>query len=139
MSNEKSEPGVAEDDRALYANLLKQQKLRSGVAEILLGAEQSLPNIESAALQLRFVLELIPLAALIANRDWVEPVSAAFDRKDPMDARKLVKRINPEYWPVPGVRESYQRSAPGERGGIPSSGFVTASSQNPIGLQSGAT
>jgi len=111
----KETPTLSEADRLLYAEVLKEQRLRGQLAEQLL-AGGTYPNTESAALQLRFILELIPLAALIANRDWVEPVAAAFDRKDPTEARKLVKRVNPEYWPVPGERTSYVRDAPGQRG-----------------------
>jgi hypothetical protein len=51
------------------------------------------------------MLELIPLGALIANRDWVEPVVSAFSRKDPVEAKRLVKRVNPDYWPFPGNPE----------------------------------
>jgi hypothetical protein len=116
MSAENKETAaLSEADRLLYVEVLKQQRLRGEVAKQFLAAA-TYPNVESAALQLRFILELIPLAALIANREWVEPVAAAFDRKDPMEARKLVKRANPEYWPVPGERTSYVRDGPDQRG-----------------------
>ena len=53
----------ADDDRDLYIRALDEQRLRSQDAERLIGAGPSYPNLESAALQLRFMLELIPLGA----------------------------------------------------------------------------
>jgi hypothetical protein len=89
------------DDLELYASVLDQQRIRSNSATIVLNGGLTYPNLESAALQMRFMLELVPLGALVANRDWVEPVASAFARKDPGEAAKLVKRVNPEYWPRP--------------------------------------
>jgi hypothetical protein len=101
----------ADDDRDLYIRLLDEQRLRSQAAEQLIGAGLTYPSLESAALQLRFMLELVPLGALIANRDCVEPVAYAFARNDPVEAKNLVKRVNPDYWPFAADPDIGRRGA----------------------------
>jgi hypothetical protein len=101
----------AEDDRDLYIRLLDEQRLRSQAAQWLIESGLTYPNLESAALQMRFMLELVPLGALVANREWIEPVATAFARKDPGEAKKLVKRVNPDYWPFAGDVEAGKRLA----------------------------
>jgi hypothetical protein len=93
----------AKSDEELYARVLDEQKLRSDSAKWFLDGGDTYINLESAALQLRQMLELIPLGALVANRDWVEPVASAFAKKKPGEAKGLVERVNPEYWPKPGL------------------------------------
>jgi hypothetical protein len=118
---------VVSDELERYAAVLDQQRIRSNSATIVLNGGLTYPNLESAALQMRFMLELVPLGALVANRDWVEPVASAFARKDPGEAAKLVKRVNPDYWPIP-AREVPNPSPGQERllEGL-QEGFVTES------------
>jgi hypothetical protein len=91
------------NDRQVYASVLDEQRIRCEHADWFLSGGNSYINLESAALQLRQTLELIPLGALVANRDWVEAVASAFDRKAPGEAKKLMERVNPDYWPMPGA------------------------------------
>jgi hypothetical protein len=61
-------------------------------------------RVEFAALNIRKSIELVALGALVNNIEEVRTVSSAFDQKDWKDARKLISRVNPNFWPVPAVQ-----------------------------------
>jgi hypothetical protein len=44
---------------------------------------------------------LIVLSSLVTNRESLEAVSAAFSNHSATEARKLVRKLNPNYWPAP--------------------------------------
>ncbi len=90
-------------DLSLYADVLEQIRRRGDAAREFLSPPISYPRVESAALQVRFMLELIPLGSLIAHLDLVAQVASAYSRKKPDEAAKLVKQVNPDYWPKPIV------------------------------------
>jgi hypothetical protein len=46
-------------------------------------------------------LEQVVLSTLVANRPGAAVVVEAFAKKNAGEARALVKRINPKYWPIP--------------------------------------
>jgi hypothetical protein len=92
-------------DVNLYADVLQQIKVRLDKADQLLmtcptdwSAELAL---ERAALHLRKVIELVVLSTLVTNRAELESVSNKLHKQDADGARKLVRRVNPVYWPEP--------------------------------------
>lgn len=91
----------AEADRALYLKVLVEIRWRVDRGIRLLTANTcDATALESAAVHLRKVLELIVFGSLINNREEIEGVAKAFARKDVSDARKLVRKVNANYWPV---------------------------------------
>jgi hypothetical protein len=91
----------SERDFGRYADVLEQMATRADVAAEHLEDPVTWPRVETAALQLRMLLELIPLAALASHVPEVEAIASAFKKKGAMDAAKLVQRVNPKYWPTP--------------------------------------
>jgi hypothetical protein len=96
---------VGTPDVNLYADVLQQIKVRLDEAERLLG---TCPTdwsaelvLERAALHLRKVIELIVLSTLVTNRTALENVSDKLHKQDAEGARKLIRRVNPDYWPEP--------------------------------------
>ncbi len=92
-------------DVNLYADVLQQIKVRLDEADQLLvacptGWSAELV-LEHAALHLRKVIELIVLSTLVTNRSELERVSAKLYKQDAGEARKLIRRVNPGYWPEP--------------------------------------
>jgi hypothetical protein len=57
--------------------------------------------VEWIAVELRIALELIVLGSLVTNRIAVSAVSSVFKVKEVSEARKLVREVNPRYWPTP--------------------------------------
>jgi hypothetical protein len=104
---------IQEEDRLRYENILREIRGRTEFATSLLqiannsrplGATLGLPavlQIESAAVHIRKILELIVFGSLVTNRREVESVARAFREADVDDARKLAKRVNSNYWPTP--------------------------------------
>jgi hypothetical protein len=96
---------VSGPDVNLYADVLQQIKVRLDEADQLLvtcptnwSAELVL---ERTALHLRKVIELIVLSTLVTNRAELESVSHKIHKQDADGARKLIRRVNPDYWPEP--------------------------------------
>lgn len=58
-------------------------------------------ELEACALQIRMVLEHLVLSTLVANRPGAAAVVAAFAKKRAREVHRLIKRINPHYWPIP--------------------------------------
>lgn len=86
---------------SLYAEALDKIRARGDVARDMLTPPRTYQRLEAAALQMRLILETIPLAALVTHQEHVQEVAAAFARKGPREAAKLVERVNPDYWPKP--------------------------------------
>jgi len=59
---------LAETDRELYLGTLEEIYRRIEQARIFIQSGATQPAIESAALQLRIVIELIVMASLVTNR-----------------------------------------------------------------------
>ena len=60
------------------------------------------PRVESAALQLRMVLELIALASLAANKELFQQQSLRFEKHwHPADIIKDLEKLNPKFYPIP--------------------------------------
>lgn len=113
------------DELDLYAAALDQMRVRGQIAAEFLEPPVTYPRLESAALQMRMLLELVPLAALVSHRGDVESVASAFRRKDAVDAAKILRRVNPNYWPKP-VRQVPTPQGPGRDELVPvTEGFVT--------------
>jgi hypothetical protein len=94
--------GIPEEHRILYEKVLGEIRLRSDCGLAVLGKPmRAPPDIELAAVQLRKTLELIVLGSLVTNRSALEQVMTSFATKDSPAARKIVRRANPNYWPVP--------------------------------------
>jgi hypothetical protein len=104
---------IQEEDRLRYENILREIRGRTDFATSLLqiannsrplGGRLGLPGvmqIESAAMHIRKILELIVFGSLVTNRREVEAVAKAFHKADVEDARKLARRVNSHYWPTP--------------------------------------
>lgn len=87
-----------------YTNLLTQVKSRIDLATASLSAPPTISQIEMAALNVRKSIELVVLGSLVTNHRYIKSISDAFHRKDWNEARKIVRQVNPHYWPVPSVR-----------------------------------
>jgi hypothetical protein len=95
---------MSEPDIAKYCDLMEELKRRTAVIDFfLVGGGHALyqpPTIESVALQLRKVLELIAFGSLVANK---ESYSAAYARfAEHWNARLMLRdidRINPDFYP----------------------------------------
>jgi hypothetical protein len=99
MAPEDEHP-ASEEDRARYSDVLNEMGTRArGAHEYLEVSPPTLATVEYAALQLRMVLELIVMASFATNRVAVEEVTAALERKNVDEARKLARNANPHYWP----------------------------------------
>jgi hypothetical protein len=103
MDNFKSLTG---EDMSLYAAQMEQVKARIDAASHFLQQPKTYPSVEAGLLQLRMALETIALSSLITNRRAVEAVSTAFSKKDHGDALKIVREVNPKFWPVP-IEDGY--------------------------------
>lgn len=92
-------------DVDLYADVLQQINVRLDEAgQLLAGCPidwSAELTLERTALHLRKVIELIALSTLIANRAELEKVSDNLKKQDADGARKLIRRVNPDYWPEP--------------------------------------
>jgi hypothetical protein len=94
---------LKDEDLKLYVEVMQQIKNRIDAAvQILRPADlTSLPLVELALLQLRTSIELVALSSLISNRYECEKISAAFAGREYADAVKLLRKVNPDYWPRP--------------------------------------
>ncbi len=63
--------------------------------------DQPVTQVEWIAVELRIALELIVLGSLVTNRNAISKVSSVFKVKDVTEARRVVREVNPEYWPTP--------------------------------------
>lgn len=94
-------------DLEKYETVLTEIGERLRLVRQLLG--QPVTQVEWIAVELRIALELIVLGSLVTNRNAISTVSSVFKIKDVTEARKLVREVNPEYWPTPlesGPRDS---------------------------------
>jgi hypothetical protein len=110
-----SDPSVSvETERmlGLYNFLVRQMSLRLGAARQFLIEPPTWVGVESAAQQLRHVLELILFSGLVAHRTTAGHVRDRLAKHDKDRARALVERINPKWFPVPFKDE---RQADGSR------------------------
>jgi hypothetical protein len=112
-------------DLQLYAAVLDQTRVRGDIAAEFLEPPLSYPRLELAALQMRIMLELIPLGGLLTHRQNVEEVASAFRLKDADAAAKLLKRVNPNYWPKPVVQVPTPEGPTRDRLDDVTDGFVT--------------
>jgi hypothetical protein len=92
---------MTDEDMQRYVTVMTQIKLRIDQALAWLEGPPTYPRIEAAAGQIRLVLETVMLSSVITNRGVLERAAAAFKRADHNKAWKLVKKVNPEYWPEP--------------------------------------
>lgn len=88
------------DEVERYARILAEIKWRMLEVEKL-ELPLSTHSIEIACLHLRIVLEHIVFSSLVANHHAVQEIATAFDRSDVGRVRKLVRRVNENYWPRP--------------------------------------
>ena len=96
---------VGAPDVNLYADVLQQIKVRlDGADQLLVACSTDWSAelvLEHAALHLRKVVELVVLSTLVTNRAELERVSDKLYKQDAGEARKLIRRVNPDYWPEP--------------------------------------
>lgn len=92
---------IDRDGVVLYAATMNEVWSRLSAARDFVGGAATWPRLESAALQLRTIIELISLAALVPHSALAEQVAEAFRRRDAEKAAKLLESINPGYWPIP--------------------------------------
>jgi hypothetical protein len=97
-----SDPGaIAREDRIRYATMMEHVKMRQAQADHFLSLPPTHVMVESAALQMLLALELVALSSIVTDRDTVEEVTRAFERRKPEKAIKLVRKANPDFWPQP--------------------------------------
>ena len=93
--------GKRAQDLELYAAMLTITMQRTQEAERILDRPRPTPGtIEKAALEIRMALENVVLSTLITNRPSVMSVARAFEKKDAGEVRRIVQRINANYWPI---------------------------------------
>ena len=93
---------VRDEDVQLYRQVLREIKLRMDAAtEALARVPPTRFNADLAAVELRIALELVLLGSLVTNRTEIEKVASALHRHDYAHAKKLLERVNPDYWPRP--------------------------------------
>jgi len=61
--------------------------------------------LEQVALHLRIVLELVVLGSLVTHREYAEAITQELHKKNVDQARKLIRQVNPHYWPVPVITQ----------------------------------
>lgn len=67
-------------------------------------------SFESAVLQVRKSIELVALGTLAANKNLLQEISTTLLTKNWNEARKILRNMNSEYWPIPfKSRESDNR------------------------------
>jgi hypothetical protein len=86
-----------------YRGVLNDIGARLGLVKGLLRGPIDIAHQEWAAVELRIVLELIVMGSLVTNREAISKVSSVFKIKGVAEARKIVERVNPEYWPRPMI------------------------------------
>jgi hypothetical protein len=84
-------------DMQKYETVLTEIGERLRLARQLL--DQPVAQVEWIAVELRLVLELIVPGSLVTNRSAIATVSSVFKVKEVAEARKLVRQVNPDYWP----------------------------------------
>jgi hypothetical protein len=100
---------MPEPDRSelvLYGQVLQEIKMRE--AEVVRWLARNVRTVNTfhanyVAMHLRTMIEFVALGSLVANRPDVERVASAFHKKDADAAAKVVKQINPRYWPRPSA------------------------------------
>lgn len=75
------------------------QRIHQAQAALAFGVTERL--VEVAALDLRKALEGLLLSSLVTHLDSLQPIKKALGRHKPSDARRLVERLNPDWWPNP--------------------------------------
>lgn len=91
---------VPAEDQQRYLEVLEDVVSRLLAVKAYAKNEPAQPTVEYCALQMRMVLEQIVMGSLVTNRTHVEAISKAFrEKKKAGDIRKLVKNVNPDYWP----------------------------------------
>ena len=92
-------------DTEPYKKAMEEIKLRADVIKACLDGRAKLsgpPRIESAALQLRMIFELIALASLAANKELFAKQSQRFEKHwHPSAIIKNLEKINPNFYPEP--------------------------------------
>jgi len=104
---------ITQHEIELYGNVLSEIRYRIEHAVMKLTQVTEVVEFESAALQLRKSIELVALGTLAANRHLAVQVSTTLHKKDWHEARKLLRNINPSYWPTPfkdGIGQDGRRS-----------------------------
>jgi hypothetical protein len=92
---------LSDEDLVLYAAQMEQVKARIDAARDFLKPPFIYPRVEAGLLQVRQAMEALALSSLITNRKAVEGVATAFAKKNHDDALKLVRTVNPRFWPKP--------------------------------------
>lgn len=105
---------ISDSDCQLYAAQMEQVKARISAAQLFLEQGLTYPLVESAALQIRSAIETVALSSLVANRHQLEIASRALMRKDYDAAIKLVRRLNPNFWPQPSTQRLNEQGRPVE-------------------------
>jgi Ni,Fe-hydrogenase III component G len=103
---------LTQEDLERYGNVLAEIKYRIDLADKKLQDVAEIVEFDSAALQLRKSIELIALATLAVNRQSVAQESSTIHRKNWREACKVLRKVNPGFWPTPfqqGSGEEHQR------------------------------
>lgn len=85
----------------LYGDLLEQIASRLEAAQGFLAMEPAWPHARAAATELRGILEHLIYAGLLGNRQALPQAEEALARLDRKSARRLVRKTNPDWWPMP--------------------------------------
>jgi hypothetical protein len=97
---------MAAEDRIRYGSVMEQVKLRQAQTDLFLNRPLTHVTVESAALQMTLALELVALSSIVTDRETVEEVTRAFEKKKPEKAIKIVRTANPDFWPQPTEQQN---------------------------------
>ena len=120
---------------AKYSNCMEEIKRRVEVVESLLAKSITTPylitNTEFACIQIRKILELTALAAVVANKTEVERVAENLERL--WNAKDILKKVaiaNPKYYPHPIILQGLNgdpnntRTQPAKKGYLTQDDFI---------------
>lgn len=89
------------EDVDRYTEILGEVKARLKVVVGLLASDPlSVFDLESAALQLRLIIETMFLSAYITNRSAIADLTESLESGAWRDAKKQARKVNPRHWPL---------------------------------------
>lgn len=88
------------NEMQLYAHQMERVKLRINEAATLMRDRKDERALVYSAAQLRLAIEEVVFSSLVSNQRALAEAQASLDaNRDMGGTRKLVSRVNPEYWP----------------------------------------
>lgn len=115
---------------AKYQACMEEIKRRVDVVEGLVARKFSTPyvitDVEFACIQVRKILELIALSAVVANKEELTKVQNNLDRLwNAKEIMKIINVVNPKYYPEPIILQGFNGDPNNTRTQPAKVGFLT--------------